>query len=141
MTMGPSFAQQRLVCFGLLLGVSAYAIVVAVVLEQAGKGFGPQPNDVLDTVAVAVGCAAALAAFGLRTLLGRAAAVAAPSDRASARFRALLVPMAMLEGGCLLGITTWMWNGNPVPGLVVAMVLLALMIAIVPLRDPDEGAA
>lgn len=140
MTMGPTFAQQRLVCFGLLMGVSAYAIVVAVVLEQAGKGFGPQHDDVFDTVSMAAGAALAVAAMVLRQKLGQLVAVASPADRASARFRALLVPMALLEAGCLLGITTWLWNGNPVPGLVVAMVLLALMISFVPLRDPDEGA-
>jgi hypothetical protein len=42
----------------------------------------------------------------------------------------------MLEAGCLMSLTAWLLNGNPVPGLVVAMVLLSLAILIVPMRDP-----
>jgi len=75
----------------------------------------------------------------MRSVLGRQADAQPSATRAGARFRAVLVPMAMLEGGALLGITVWMISGAAVPNLVVALVLFALMIALVPLRDPDEG--
>jgi len=92
---------------------------------------------VLDTVAIAAGVAIAGAALIVRRMLQAAAARQTGAPRAMASFRATLVPIAILEGGCLLGLTTWLLNGNPVPGLVVALVLLSLAVLIVPFSDPD----
>ena len=138
----PTFAQQRLICIALLVGMSFYAIVVAIVLKtNDGKGMAPEPLVILDTVVVAVGAAMAIGAFVLRSVLGGAAEKTAPEQRAMARFRAALVPIVLLEGGCLFGVTVWMINGTPVPGLVVAMVLLAIAIVLVPFTDPDAERA
>ncbi len=134
------FTQQRLVFFALLLGMTMYAIVVAVVLQtNDGKGMGEAPIEMLDTVVIAVGAASALGAFSLRGILQRQAEAAVGADRSHMRFRATLVPLAMIEGGCLFGLTVWMLNGNAVPNLVVAMVLLSVAIAFVPFSDPDAG--
>lgn len=136
----PTFAQQRLVCFALLMGVGAFALVVAFLLQQnGGAGLAPDIDPMLGTAVLVVGPSMAVAALLVRGMLARKADAEPMATRASARFRALLVPMAMLEGGALLGITVWMMSGAAVPNLVVALVLLALMIALVPLRDPDEG--
>jgi len=136
----PTFAQQRLICFALLLGVGAFALVVAFLLQQnGGAGLSPEVDPMLGTVVLAVGPSMAVAALVMRSVLGRQADAQPSATRAGARFRAVLVPMAMLEGGALLGITVWMISGAAVPNLVVALVLFALMIALVPLRDPDEG--
>ncbi|MBL9078216.1 MAG: hypothetical protein JNL08_11970 [Planctomycetes bacterium] len=137
MSAGPTFAQQRLVCIALLLGITFYAVVVGVVLQSTGKGLAAAPLPELDTVAIALGAAMAIGAVTARGVLRRLAERAEPEARAAARFRAVLVPIAMLEGGCLFGITVWMLNGNPVPGLAVAMVLLAIAIVLVPFTDPD----
>lgn len=132
------FAQQRLVFFALLLGMTMYALVVAVVLQtNDGKGLSEAPVALLDTVVIAVGAASALGAFSLRGIMQRQAEAAVGSARSHARFRATLVPVAMLEGGVLLGLTVWMLNGNVVPNLVVALVLLSIAIAFVPFADPD----
>lgn len=134
------FAQQRLVFFALLLGMTMYAIVVAVVLQtNDGKGMGEAPIEMLDTVVIAVGAASAFGAFSLRGILQRQAEAAVGADRSHRRFRATLVPLAMIEGGCLFGLTVWMLNGNAVPNLVVAMVLLSVAIAFVPFSDPEAG--
>lgn len=136
----PTFAQQRLICFALLMGVGAFALVVAFLLQQnGGAGLSPEIDPLLGTMVLVVGPSMAVAALVARSVLGRKAEAEPAATRASARFRAVLVPMAMLEGGALLGITVWMLSGAAVPNLVVALVLLALMIALVPLRDPDEG--
>lgn len=137
-TGSPSFAQQRLICIALLLGMSFYAIVVAVVLQtNDGKGLASEPLPALDTVVVVVGAAMAVGAFVLRAALRGAAEQTAVEQRAMARFRAALVPIVLLEGGCLFGVTVWMLNGSAVPGLAVAMVLLAVAIVMVPFSDPD----
>jgi hypothetical protein len=135
------FAQQRILYFAILLGVAMFVVMVAV-LQQTndGKGLGAEPIAALDTAVIALGLAAAVSAFAVRGPLVRRAEQATGSARSHARFRATLVPLAILEGGSLFGIVTWMLNGDPVPGLVVALVLLAGAIAIVPLRDPDAGA-
>lgn len=139
-TGSPTFAQQRLICFALLMGVGAFALVVAFLLQQnGGAGLSPEVDPMLGTLVLVVGPSMAVAALGMRSVLRRKADAAPVATRAMARFRAVLVPMAMLEGGALLGITVWMLSGAAVPNLVVALVLLALMIALVPLRDPDDG--
>jgi len=136
----PTFAQQRLVAIALLLGMTFYAVAVAVVLQtNDGKGMAGEPIAVLDTIVMVVGASMAVAAFTMRSMLDRAAQRAAPADRAGHRFRTMLVPLAMLEGACLFALTVWMLNGSTVPSLVTAMVLLALAIVMVPLRDPDDA--
>lgn len=138
MNGAPTFAQQRLVCVALLLGMTFYAVVAGIVLSQnEGRGLAHTPIEILETVVVIVGASLAIAAFAVRAALQRAAERADPDERAVRRFHASLVPLALLEGGCLFGITVWLLNGRPVPSLVVAMVLLALAIVVVPFSDPD----
>ena len=48
-----------------------------------------------------------------------------------------IAPLAILEAGCLFAITAWMLNGQAVPALAVACVLLSIAIAMIPLQDPD----
>lgn len=138
-TGSPTFAQRRLICLALLMGVGAYALVVAFLLQQNGAGLSPDVDPMLGTVTIAVGSSMAVAALLMRHVLGSKADAEPMATRPLARFRAALVPMALLEGGALLGITVWMLSGAAVPNLVVALVLIAAMIALVPLRDPDEG--
>lgn len=135
------FASQRIVFFALLFGMVAYTIAAAVLLQQTGKGLAEEPVPGLDDVAMFAGLAFAAGAMFLRRQLHGTAERQSGAARSAARFRATLVPLAILEGGSLLGTTTWLLNGRPVPGLVVAMVLLSLAILIVPLRDPDAERA
>lgn len=136
----PSFAQQRLIAFALLFGVGAYALVVAFLLQQNdGKGLQPDVAPELANVVLMLGPALLVTSLVLRTVMNRRAEALPPGERASLRFQALLLPLAVLEGGALFGITVWMLSGKAVPNLVTALVLFAAMIAIVPLRDPDEG--
>lgn len=135
----PPFALQRIVFCALLMGMAMYAIGVAVLLQQSGgKGLTEPPIEALDTVATFAGIGLASAAMLVRRSMHAVADKLAGTERAAARFRATLVPMAILEGGCLLGLTTWLLNGRAVPGLVTALMLLALAILIVPFSDPDE---
>ena len=134
------FAHQRLVFLGLVLGMVMYAVTVAVILQIGeGRGLASEPIRALDTVVVAVAAAAAAGAVVLRSLLRRAAEQTTGAARSHAYFRAALVPVALLEGGVLFGLTAWLLNGNAVPNLVAALVLLSLAIAIVPLADPDAA--
>ena len=136
---GLPFAHQRLVFFGLVLGMVMYAVAVAVILQVGeGRGLAAAPIEVLDTLVLAVGGASAFGALMLRSLLQRQVEAAHGAERSHARFRAALVPVALLEGGVLFALTAWLLNGNAVPHLVAAMVLLALAIALVPFGDPDR---
>lgn len=135
------FAAQRLVFFALMFGMVAYTVAAAVLLQQSGKGLAEEPLPVLEDVALFAGLAFAAGAMFLRRRLHGAAERHGGAARSAARFRATLIPLAILEGGSLLGTTTWLLTGRPVPGLVVAMVLLSLAILIVPLRDPDADRA
>ncbi|MBX3463521.1 MAG: hypothetical protein KF830_10135 [Planctomycetes bacterium] len=142
MIPGPSFAQQRLVGFALLLGMIFYAVVAAVLLQQNdGKGLAVEPIPVLDLAAPVVGASLGLAAFVLRSVLRRGIDTAPAEQRSMQRFRAMIVPLALLEGGCVLALTVWLLNGHAVPALAVALVLLALAIVVVPFQDPDVGRA
>jgi hypothetical protein len=135
-----SFAQQRLIAFALLFGVGAYALVAAIVLQQNdGKGLQPDLPPELADVALLLGPAMLVAGLVLRVVMNRRAEALPVDERAPLRFQALLLPMGVLEAGALFGITVWMLSGKAVPSLVIALVLFAAMIAIVPLRDPDEG--
>ncbi|MCA8952227.1 MAG: hypothetical protein KDE27_22140 [Planctomycetes bacterium] len=137
----PPFAAQRVLFLMLLLGMTAYSIGAAVVLQtNDGRGLADQPIPELDSVVIAVGIGTAVAAVAVRALLRRRAAGQPSPERGRTRFLAVLIPLATLEGGCLLGVTAWLLNGNAVPGLAVALVLLAIAIAIVPFRDPDADA-
>lgn len=132
------FAMQRIVFFGLLFGMTAYAIAAAIMLQQnGGHGLGTAPVPWLDDAALQVGIVSAVLALLLRVGLGFLANRRSGARRAGLLFHRTLVPLILLEGGCLTGITAWLINGNAVPALAVALVLLAFAIAIVPFQDPN----
>lgn len=133
------FAAQRVVFLALVFGLLVFMGVIAV-LQNSGQPVAATPIPVLDTVSIALGAVTAVGAFAVRGPLHRQADAQPPTARGLARFRAHLVPLAILEGGALFALVTWLLNGNAVPSLVVANLLLAMMIAILPLRDPDAGA-
>lgn len=135
----PTFAQQRLILFALLLGMTMYAIAIAVILQtNDGQGMSPTITVDFDWIVPAVGASLTIAALLVRGALQRTAESRTGNARAKARFSAALVPVAMVEGGCLLALTMWMMTGRAVPHLVTAMVILAIAIAIVPFSDPDR---
>lgn len=128
--MAISPRQQQLVLAAILGGVVAFALVVAVVLAQTGHGLADPPVPVLDLVSLAAGASLAAVALWLRQQLRNAPADAAPDEAAMRQFQALLVPVAVLEGGMMLGLVTWLLNGKPLPGAAVAgaLFLLALWV-------------
>lgn len=139
MTTGPTFAQQRIVCLALLGGIAAYAAVVAFLLQD-GTRIAPEPVPPLDMVSIVAGIAVAIAATAVRAALGATARNAPANERANRLFIARLAPIALLEGGAMLGITTWLINADPMPGALVAGVLFALGLVFVPFTDPDANA-
>lgn len=135
------FATQRLVFFALVLGMTMATIAFAVVLQTSdGKGMADPPIAAFDTLGPVIAATMTIGALTLRKVLQRAAEATTGAARSQARFRATLIPLAMLEGGCLISLTAWLLNGNANPHLVAAMVLLAIAIAIVPFSDPDAAA-
>jgi len=132
------FAMQRVVFLALLLGMVFYTVAAAVLLQTVdGGGLATEPVPLLDDLAAWFGLAALAGAVVLHRALRARAARLDGAARTAARFRATLVPLAVLEGGCLFGVTTWLLNGCTVPGLVVALVLLSAAVLIVPFTDPD----
>ena len=144
MSTGPqlSFAMQRMVCFALLFGMVMFTIAVAVMLQvNDGKGLLQPPLLELNIPVIATGIAAAATALLLRSTLGRRAEATPKEQRAAARFRATLVPLALLEGACMFALVAWLMNGNPVPNLVVGLGVMSVALAIVPMQDPDQERA
>ena len=138
---GPSFSDQRMICIALVFGIAMYAIVVGVILKMnEGIGLSDEPIEVLDTVALAVGITVAVVALLIRWIFIKKAEATAKEDRARPRLLSRIIPLTIIEGGGLLAITIWMLNGNAVPSLAVACVLLSLAIALIPLTDPDANA-
>jgi hypothetical protein len=136
----PPFATQRILFFALFLGVTMFAIAAGILIQtRDGKGLADPPIVVLDDVVIIVGAFTLVGAFAMRALMHRRAARLDGQARGGAKFMATLLPLAMLEGGCLLGVVAWMLNGNAVPNLVVTLVLMSIAIALIPLRDPAEG--
>ena len=139
-TPPPPFAMQRVVFVALLLGQSLFAVVVGVLLQtRGGRGLAEPPLPLLDTVVLVTGISLTSASLVLRRILSRVATSLDGDARAHARFRATLIPLAMLEGGSLFGITAWLLNGNAVPPLAVAIAMLAIAVVMVPFTDPDRG--
>lgn len=134
------FATQRLVAFALLMGMAMFTIAVAVFLEvNDGRGLLSPPMKDLNVPVIAAAATACAVALILRGTLN-ARALSAPAERRDlARFQAMLLPLAVLEGACCFALVAWMLNGDPVPNLVAALGVLSCAIAIAPLRDPDEG--
>ncbi len=138
----PPFAQQRVLFFALPMGVIAFAIAIAVLHgdPELAKAFAGGAGDALADLAWPVAAGALLGGFALRRGLQARAERLAGGARLRARFHATLVPLAVFEGGALFGLVGFLLSGKEQPGLIAALVLLAAMLAIVPLRDPDEGA-
>ena len=132
------FAGQRMVCMALVFGMAMYAIAAGVLLKtNDGVGLAGEPIEVLDTVALAAGIVLAGVALLVRMLLSKKAEAADKDHRGTPRFLSRLIPLAIIEAGCLLAITAWMLNGKALPSLAVALVLLSIAIAMIPLQDPD----
>ena len=133
-----SFSGQRILCFALVFGMTMYAIGAGVAIQNnEGVGLAGEPIEMLDSVVMYVGGAMAAGALAARMVMNKRAEARDGPDRSLPRFLSRIVPLAMLELGCLLAITTWMLNGTAVPSLVVACVLLSIAISMVPLQDPD----
>lgn len=139
--MAPGFAQQRLVGTALVVGMTLYVLTVAVVLStNEGKGLAGEPIPSLDQLTIFVGFASAVIGLSLRRFLRPRDEQKEPGGRRAAWFRATIAPIAALEGGALFATTVWLLNGKAIPPLVVALVLIALAILLLPFRDPEEGA-
>jgi hypothetical protein len=135
----PTFAQQRLILMALLVGMAIYTIAIAVVLlTNDGKGLSPEFFADRDWIVPVLAASMATGAMVLRGSLQRGADALTGDARSAARFRATLIPVALLEGGCLIGLSAWLITGRSVPHLVTALVLLAIAIAIVPFSDSDR---
>ena len=134
----PPFAQQRLICLVLLLGMVSYATVVAVMLLQNDfEGLATEYIAWLDIVVPSVGLACVILAFLTRRLLSAAAESQFGFARGNAMFRANFIPIVIAEGGCLFSLTAWLLNATTLPHLVTALVLLSISIWFLPRRDPD----
>ena len=138
----PPFAQQRILFFALVLGVVAMAGVIAFLTNEAGAAQPgePPPEDLLGPYVWPVAAALAAAALLVRGFLHGKADAAAGEERRRLRFRATFLPLALLEGGALFGLIAWLQARKEQPGLIAALVLLAGMLAIIPLQDRDEAA-
>ncbi len=141
MGLTPPFAQQRVLFFALPLGVVAFAIAIGVMHADPELSKTLAGEDLLGPAVWPVAAGAGVVAFGLRRMLQAWADGLAGQPRRRARMRATLVPLAVLEGGALFALVAWLLAGKEQPGLVAALVLLAAMLALVPLRDPDEDVA
>lgn len=135
------FSLQRIIFSSLLFVVITFMAVVALMVPGDGPGLAPEPMAAMDLLAVVFGAITLVAGLFLRWTLHRRADQKQGDARRQARFLATLVPLAVLEGGCLLALVVWMTNGYPLPGLVVALILLSVMIAILPFRDPEAHGA
>lgn len=132
------FAGQRMVCMALVFGMAMYAIAAGVMLKvNDGVGLAEEPIALLNTAALIVGIAVAIIGVFVRILLTKKAEAVDKEHRATPRFLSRIVPLAIIEAGCLLAITVWMLNGSALPALAVACVLLSIAIAMIPTRDPD----
>lgn len=141
MGLTPPFAQQRVLFFALPLGVVAFAIAIGVMHADPELSKKLAGEDLLGPAVWPVAAGAGVVAFGLRRMLQAWADGLAGQPRRRARMRATLLPLAVLEGGALFALVAWLLAGKEQPGLVAALVLLAAMLALVPLRDPDEDVA
>lgn len=132
------FAGQRIVCVALVFGMLMYAIVAGVMLQMnEGKGIAETPIEELNLIAMILGAALGAGAIAVRLMLNKRAEAVAKEDRGNLRLLSRLVPIAIIEAGCLFAITAWMLNGQAVPALAVACILLSIAIAMIPLHDPD----
>lgn len=141
MSPTPPFAQQRVLFFALPLGVVAFAIAIGVMHADPELSKTLANGDPLGPAVWPVAAGAGVVAFGLRRMLQAWTDGLQGPRRRLARMRATLVPLAVLEGGALFALVAWLLSGAEQPGLVAALVLLAAMLALVPLRDPDEDVA
>ena len=136
----PTFAIQRIIFFVLLMGMTMFLIITAVILQMKdGKGLAEEPLEPLNIASMVIAGSMISMAFVTRGSIGKRAELASGDERNRLRFVSRLVPVVMLEGGCLFGTLTWLLNGQAVPALVAALVCLAIAIAIVPFTDPEAG--
>jgi len=132
------FYQQRVIFVALLLSMTLYAIGTAIVLQfNDGEGLASEPMAELNPIGIAFGLVSGMTAITLRMRLGARAETLEGAARSNARYMSRLIPLVIIEGGCLLNITAWLINGEALPSLAIALVLLAVAITITPLNDPD----
>ena len=137
-TTSPPFAAQRMICMALVFGMTMYAVVAGVMLQMNdGKGIAEEPIEDLNLISLIVGVAVAIGGTATRLFLAKRVEALPKGERGMLRFIQRLAPIAMIEAGCLLAIIAWMLNGQAVPALVVACVLISIAIAMLPLHDPD----
>ena len=134
----PPFAVQRILCLALVIGMSIYMVMAAVVLQSQEHTILEEPLAGFDIITLIVGGSALLVSLTGRMVLTQRANRTPPERRAMLRFAARLFPIAVLEFGGLLAITGWLLHGTTWPYLGVAGTLLAVAVALVPFTDVDE---
>lgn len=128
----PSLLQQRIIAAGLLSGPLLFALVVPFLLPAEGGGIGDPGLPALEWIVVALGAVMLVGVQVARPLLLRKAAEAPPEQAQPAQFMALVMPMAMLEGGMLFSCVVWLLTGHANPAMVVFAVLFARGVMLFP---------
>ena len=137
-TPPPSFKTIRLLCLCMLLMMIFAAIGIGVALQiNDGNGYASEPIELLDTIAIVVAGTLTVGAVVVRSLLNRRADNLQGDARTAARGQARVASLAIVEGAYMLALVAWLLNGNAIPNLAIALVLLSIAIAMVPFQDPD----
>ena len=143
----PEPGAMRIIGFALVMGTVVFAGVVYSLTAFVFGGDGLiREADVDSTVRnllvwlpVSASVPAAVAAFLMRgSLLGKARRIKG-LDEAKAQYAlASLIFLALLEGVAFLNLVAWMLTGDPVPGALLAAVLIGLMISGLPSKTAFE---
>ena len=134
----PPFAQQRLVCIALIIAMAVMAAVFALVLEPGQLLVEPLASQTLVTINWVAGVVALLAAVTVRIFFRSRAEAAKAEDRAKWYYLSSIVPIAILEGGFMLGMVSWVLTGETLPALAFASLQFVFALSFVPLTDPNK---
>ena len=138
----PPFGAQRIICIALVAGQVMYAIVVGICV-LTDIDLQPQEQDsleLLDSLLTYAAVPMAIIGVVLRSLLTNYANRLAGSKRLDVRSMSRILPLALIEGACLLAITIYLLNQS-ILALPIIGVLLAIGISWIPFRDIDATEA
>jgi nitroreductase len=127
-------APARLIASALLMGEFLFAGVIWF-LGRLGEMTGSLQGDAAETlrmVALAVGFGSVPMALFLRATLLRQAALVPEARQAQGRLAAMIVGMALLEGGVLFNLVVWLVTGVPMPNVAVAGLLVVVQLFLFP---------
>lgn len=135
----PTPSKLRVIGLALLGGPLVFAVIVGVLSADDSGTAVAHLSPTIGLILAGVAAVNIGIAFLMRGIAFGRIAGAKPSTQAQTYMSGTLIYLAFLESAMLLGVLAWFLTGDPVPGVIPAVLAFAIGLATLPGDEQFES--